>query len=113
MRWAPAAARGGASPTFPTGTARILAPAGAGGGGAGLPLWPYAFSKVVGERTAEIFGRCYGMALVGLRYFNVYGPRQDPSGDYAAVIPRWFAAIRAGERPVILGDGEQSRDFVY
>src|SRR5439155_7766416 len=57
--------------------------------------------------------RCFGMELVGLRYFNVYGPRQDPDGPYAAVVPRFFSAALAGEPPVIYGDGEQSRDFTF
>jgi len=65
------------------------------------------------EQLAEVFGRCFGLELVGLRYFNVYGPRQSPDGPYAAVIPRFFAACAVGEAPVIHGDGEQSRDFTY
>jgi nucleoside-diphosphate-sugar epimerase len=79
----------------------------------GRPLSPYALSKVMNEELAEVFARCYGMELVGLRYFNVYGPRQDPNGPYAAVIPRFFKAYLAGEAPVIYGDGTQSRDFTY
>lgn len=79
----------------------------------GRPLSPYALSKAVGEQLAEIFCRCYGMRIMGLRYFNVYGPRQDPDGPYAAVVPRFFAAVRRGEAPVIYGDGEQSRDFTF
>ena len=79
----------------------------------GRPLSPYALSKVMNEELAETFGRCYGMAFVGLRYFNVFGPRQDPLGPYAAVIPRFFKAYLAGEAPVIYGDGTQSRDFTY
>ena len=79
----------------------------------GRPLSPYAFSKVSDEELAEMFGRCYGMQLIGLRYFNVYGPRQDPDGPYAAVIPRFFKAFLRGEAPVIYGDGEQSRDFTF
>jgi nucleoside-diphosphate-sugar epimerase len=74
---------------------------------------PYALSKAVDEQVAEVFERCYGLALVGLRYFNVYGARQDPNGPYAAVIPRFFAACRAGQSPTIFGDGLQSRDFTY
>lgn len=77
----------------------------------GSVLSPYAASKVMDEELAEIFGRCYGMEFVGLRYFNVYGPRQDPEGPYAAVIPRFFQAYLEGRAPVIYGDGEQSRDF--
>ncbi len=79
----------------------------------GRPLSPYALSKVVDEQLADVFGRCYGMAFVGLRYFNVYGPRQDPEGPYAAVIPRFFKACLTGQAPVVYGDGEQSRDFTY
>jgi nucleoside-diphosphate-sugar epimerase len=79
----------------------------------GRPLSPYALSKAVDEQLAGNFARCYGMELVGLRYFNVYGPRQDPDGPYAAVIPRFFKAYLSGEAPVIYGDGTQSRDFTY
>lgn len=79
----------------------------------GRPLSPYALSKAVGEQMAEVFCRCYGMRILGLRYFNVFGPRQDPDGPYAAVVPRFFAAVRRGEAPVIYGDGEQSRDFTF
>ena len=79
----------------------------------GRPLSPYAASKAMGEELAEVFGRCYGQELVGLRYFNVYGPRQSPDGPYAAVVPRFFRACSAGEAPVIHGDGEQSRDFTW
>ena len=76
-------------------------------------LSPYALSKVMDEDLASLFGRCYGMELIGLRYFNVYGPRQDPEGPYAAVIPRFFKAYLSGEAPVIYGDGGQSRDFTF
>ncbi|MFL6198208.1 MAG: SDR family oxidoreductase [Thermoanaerobaculia bacterium] len=79
----------------------------------GRPLSPYAASKVMGEELAEVFGRCYGQELIGLRYFNVYGPRQSPEGPYAAVVPRFFRACAGGEAPVIHGDGEQSRDFTW
>ena len=79
----------------------------------GRPLSPYALSKVMNEELADVFARCFGMEFVGLRYFNVYGPRQDPDGPYAAVIPRFFKACLAGEAPVIYGDGEQSRDFTF
>ena len=79
----------------------------------GRPLSPYAASKAMGEELAEVFGRCYGQELIGLRYFNVYGPRQSPDGPYAAVVPRFFRACLAGEAPVIYGDGEQSRDFTW
>lgn len=79
----------------------------------GRPLSPYALSKVMNEELAAVYTRCFDMELVGLRYFNVYGPRQDPNGPYAAVIPRFFAAARRAEPPVICGDGEQSRDFTF
>lgn len=79
----------------------------------GRPLSPYALSKLMNEQLADIFGRCFGRQFVGLRYFNVYGPRQEPDSPYAAVIPRFFKACLAGEAPVIYGDGEQSRDFTY
>jgi nucleoside-diphosphate-sugar epimerase len=79
----------------------------------GKPLSPYAASKRMNEDLAAVFGRCYELGLVGLRYFNVYGPRQRPDGPYAAVIPRFFAACLKGESPVIYGDGLQSRDFTY
>lgn len=80
-------------------------------GGEGRPLSPYALSKRVDEELADTFARCFAMELIGLRYFNVYGPRQDPNGAYAAVIPCFFTAYRRGEAPVIFGDGGQSRDF--
>jgi nucleoside-diphosphate-sugar epimerase len=79
----------------------------------GVPLSPYALSKSMNEQLAEVFERCFGLQLVGLRYFNVYGPRQDPNGPYAAVIPRFFASCRAGKSPVIYGDGTQTRDFTF
>jgi nucleoside-diphosphate-sugar epimerase len=79
----------------------------------GKPLSPYALSKAMNEELADVFRRVDSMELVGLRYFNVYGPRQDPDGPYAAVIPRFFKAYLSGEAPVIYGDGEQSRDFTY
>lgn len=79
----------------------------------GRPLSPYALSKRMNEELADVFGRCYGMELIGLRYFNVFGPRQDPEGPYAAVIPRFFKACLRGHAPVIFGDGEQSRDFTF
>lgn len=79
----------------------------------GRPLSPYALSKRMNEESAELFTRVYGMECIGLRYFNVFGPRQDERGAYAAVIPRWFAAFREGTRPVIYGDGLTSRDFCY
>lgn len=79
----------------------------------GAPLSAYAASKAMDEQLAGVFGRCFGMELIGLRYFNVYGPRQDPEGPYAAVIPRFFRAYALGQPPVIYGDGEQSRDFTF
>jgi nucleoside-diphosphate-sugar epimerase len=82
-------------------------------GAEGRPLSPYALSKRMNEELAETFGRCFEMELVGLRYFNVYGPRQRPDGPYAAVVPRFFHACVAGVSPVIYGDGTQSRDFTF
>jgi len=79
----------------------------------GVPLSPYALSKWIGERYCEAFSRIYGLLTVGLRYFNVYGPRQDPHSQYAAAIPIFITRMLAGERPVIYGDGSQTRDFVY
>jgi UDP-N-acetylglucosamine/UDP-N-acetylgalactosamine 4-epimerase len=77
----------------------------------GEPLSPYAATKRIDEIYAETIGRTFGLAVVGLRYFNVFGPRQDPDGAYAAVIPRWIGELLAGETPRIHGDGETSRDF--
>lgn len=79
----------------------------------GRPLSPYALSKKMNEESAELFVRVFGMECIGLRYFNVFGPRQDERGAYSAVVPRWFSAFRRGERPVIYGDGLTSRDFCY
>lgn len=79
----------------------------------GRPLSPYAVTKYVNELYADVFGRSFGLQTVGLRYFNVFGPRQDPEGAYAAVIPRWAAAMLAGRPCVIHGDGETSRDFCF
>jgi len=79
----------------------------------GRQLSPYAVSKYANELYAGVFGRCYGLETIGLRYFNVFGPRQDPNGPYAAVIPRWIAAIKKGEPVQIYGDGKTSRDFCY
>ena len=79
----------------------------------GRQLSPYAVSKYANELYAGVFGRCYGLETIGLRYFNVFGPRQDPNGSYAAVIPRWIAAIKKGEPVQIYGDGKTSRDFCY
>ncbi len=77
------------------------------------PLSPYAVSKLAGENYCRVFSRIYGLKTVALRYFNVFGPRQDPNSQYSAVIPRFIAAIAQGAPPTIYGDGEQSRDFTY
>ena len=77
------------------------------------PLSPYAVAKLVGEYYSQVFSRVYGLETVSLRYFNVFGPRQDPSSQYSGVISRFIAALLSGEQPVIYGDGEQSRDFTY
>lgn len=79
----------------------------------GAPLSPYALSKYVNELYAQVYARCYAMQTVGLRYFNVFGPRQDPLGAYAAVIPRWIAAMLDGQAVHIHGDGATSRDFCF
>jgi len=79
----------------------------------GRPLSPYAVTKVVNELYADVFAKTYGMECIGLRYFNVFGRRQDPDGAYAAVIPKWTAALIKGEPVYINGDGETSRDFYY
>lgn len=79
----------------------------------GNPLSPYAVTKYVNELYANVFGRTYGMETIGLRYFNVFGPRQDPHGAYAAVIPQWIAALIRNQPLRINGDGETSRDFCY
>ena len=79
----------------------------------GRPLSPYAVTKYVNELYADVFARCYGTDLIGLRYFNVFGPRQDPNGAYAAVIPQWVAALIKNQPLRINGDGETSRDFCF
>lgn len=79
----------------------------------GQPLSPYALSKLAGEHYISIFNRVYGFEAVALRYFNIFGPRQDPESQYAAVIPRFVMALLEGRQPVIYGDGLQSRDFTY
>ena len=79
----------------------------------GLPLSPYAVTKYVNELYAKVFGDLYGLEFIGLRYFNVFGPRQDPNGQYAAVIPLFNKAILDSDAPFINGDGEQSRDFTF
>lgn len=77
------------------------------------PLSPYAVAKLVGEHYCQVFTRVYGLETISLRYFNVFGPRQDPSSQYSGVISRFISALLSGETPVIYGDGEQSRDFTY
>ena len=79
----------------------------------GKPLSPYAVTKVVNELYADVFAKTYGMDCIGLRYFNVFGRRQDPDGAYAAVIPKWTAALIQGEPVFTNSDGETSRDFCY
>lgn len=79
----------------------------------GNPLSPYAVTKYVNELYADVFARTYGFKAIGLRYFNVFGKRQDPNGAYAAVIPKWTAAMIAGDDVFINGDGETSRDFCF
>lgn len=77
------------------------------------PKSPYALSKLIGEHLCRLFWELYGLETVSLRYFNIFGPRQDPTSQYAAVIPRFVTALLKGERPVIYGDGEQTRDFTF
>ncbi len=77
------------------------------------PLSPYASSKLTGEQLMRIFSQLYGLETISLRYFNVFGPRQDPTSEYAAVIPKFITAAMRGERPVVFGDGEQTRDFCF
>lgn len=107
-----------------TGVERVIyaASSSAYGGASALPLHeglpaqpvsPYAVSKLAGEHYCRAFTRSFGLPTISLRYFNVFGPRQDPTSDYAAVIPRFTRAILSGEAPVIYGDGTQSRDFTY
>jgi UDP-N-acetylglucosamine/UDP-N-acetylgalactosamine 4-epimerase len=79
----------------------------------GNVLSPYAATKAIDEIYANVFTLCYGMECIGLRYFNIFGPRQDPNGVYAAVIPKFIALLREGKSPVINGDGSFSRDFTY
>src|SRR5690554_3115781 len=79
----------------------------------GKPLSPYAVTKYVNELYADVFARAYGFSTIGLRYFNVFGKRQDPDGAYAAVIPKWIAAMIQGDEVFINGDGETSRDFCF
>jgi UDP-glucose 4-epimerase len=77
------------------------------------PLSPYASSKLAGEHLMRIFSELYGIETLTLRYFNVFGPRQDPKSEYAAVIPKFLTAALRGHRPIVFGDGEQTRDFCY
>ena len=77
------------------------------------PLSPYAVSKLAAENYCRVFSRIYGLKTIALRYFNVFGPRQDPNSQYSAVIPKFIQLVQNGERPIIYGDGEQSRDFTY
>ncbi|MEP1034502.1 SDR family oxidoreductase [Ekhidna sp.] len=79
----------------------------------GKPLSPYAVTKFVNELYADVFQRVYGLNTIGLRYFNVFGPKQDPNGSYAAVIPLFIKAIVSGKSPIINGDGNHSRDFTF
>jgi len=77
------------------------------------PMSPYAVSKLTGEKYCKVYNQLYGLRTVGLRYFNVYGPRQDPTSEYSAVIPKFITRLLAGEQPVIYGDGRQTRDFTF
>jgi UDP-N-acetylglucosamine 4-epimerase len=79
----------------------------------GKPLSPYAVTKYVNELYGDVFDRCYGFKTIGLRYFNIFGQRQDPEGAYAAVIPKWISSMVKNEPVYINGDGETSRDFCY
>jgi UDP-glucose 4-epimerase len=77
------------------------------------PLSPYAVSKLAGEELMRVFAELYGLETVSLRYFNIFGPRQDPKSEYAAVIPKFLTAAIQRQRPIVFGDGEQTRDFCY
>ena len=77
------------------------------------PMSPYAVQKLTAELLCGVFTRIYGLETVALRYFNVFGPRQDPTSEYAAVIPRFITALLEGRQPIVFGDGEQTRDFTY
>ena len=79
----------------------------------GKPLSPYAVTKLANELYAHVFSNCYGLDYIGLRYFNVFGKRQDPNGAYAAVIPKWIGSMIKGDEVFINGDGNTSRDFCY
>lgn len=76
------------------------------------PVSPYAATKLAAEQACQLYSRLYGVETVALRFFNVYGPRQDPASPYAAVVPRFIAALRSGQQPTIYGDGLQTRDFI-
>lgn len=78
-----------------------------------LPMSPYAVSKLATEKYCAAFYKCYGLETIALRYFNIFGPNQDPNSQYAAVLPRFIAALKRGEQPTIYGDGLQSRDFTF
>jgi len=78
-----------------------------------VPLSPYAISKLAGEHSLRVFSKLYGIETLSLRYFNVFGPRQDPKSQYAAVIPNFITAALTKQRPVVHGDGEQTRDFCF
>src|SRR5215813_6106425 len=78
-----------------------------------LPISPYGVSKYVGELYSRVFGRCYGLESVSLRYFNIFGPRQDPGSPYSGVLSRFAAAFLQDEQPIVFGDGEQTRDFTF
>jgi UDP-glucose 4-epimerase len=78
-----------------------------------VPVSPYGAQKVAAESYCRIYPHLYGLETVALRYFNIFGPGQDPAGDYAAVIPRFITALLAGRSPIVFGDGEQTRDFLY
>jgi len=100
--WASSSSVYGDTPTLPKHEEMPLA-----------PLSPYAVSKLAGEEFAKVFAKTMGLPIVSLRYFNVFGPRQDPDSQYAAVIPRFITALVRGQRPTVYGDGGQSRDFTY
>src|SRR4051812_19430490 len=78
-----------------------------------MPRSPYAVAKLAGEQYAAVFSLCYGMETVSLRYFNIFGPRQDPGSQYSALLAKFITLMLAGQQPIIFGDGEQSRDFTY
>jgi nucleoside-diphosphate-sugar epimerase len=82
-------------------------------GNEGKPLSPYALGKRVGEKYGQLFYHVYGLETISLRYFNIFGPRQDPLSEYAAAVPRFISQVLAGETPHVFGDGEQTRDFTY